>query len=581
MVSLSEFSFEKSLKKAIFENINFKKIIMKHFYFLLFTFFALNLSFGQTAVFINELHYDNVSTDVGEGVEIAGPAGTSLTGYKITAYNGSNGVSYDTESLTGEIPDLNNGYGTIFFPFSSLQNGGPDGIALSNNGTLIQFLSYEGSFGATNGVASGVTSTDIGIVESNSTTLEGESLQLIGSGTTYENFTWSGPSTNSYNAINTGQTFGAASPTITISAPSNNATFNPGTSSTDLEWSTNNLSGGETVDVVVNGTTTNSATSPFEISTTDGTTYEVTVNLVNGGTTVATDDVSFSIGSFTPAADLSVVRAGNVGDYFELSNEVIFSYIVTEGGNGTYRNQKYIQDAGGGILIDDIPGTLSTAFNVGDGVTGLKGKLNSYGGILQLNPVENIASASSTNNSITPEVVTLAGFLANSSDYQSELIKIENVTFSATGVFADNTDYVITSGAEESILRVVFGDENLIGANIPTTSGFIIGLGAEYSGTPQIYPRYGSDVERVSLSLNNFSAIAFNLYPNPTNTGFVTIKSNQMGAVQAQVFDLLGKEVINTAVNNERLDVSNLNAGVYVVKLTQNKNTTTKKLIVQ
>jgi len=29
------------------------------------------------------------------------------------------------------------------------------------------------------------------------------------------------------------------------------------------------------------------------------------------------------------------------------------------------------------------------------------------------------------------------------------------------------------------------------------------------------------------------------------------------------------------------MDVSNLNAGVYVVKLTQNKNTTTKKLIVQ
>ena len=54
-----------------------------------------------------------------------------------------------------------------------------------------------------------------------------------------------------------------------------------------------------------------------------------------------------------------------------------------------------------------------------------------------------------------------------------------------------------------------------------------------------------------------------------------------MGTVQAQVFDLLGKEVINTVVNNERMDVSNLNTGVYVVKLTQNKNTTTKKLIIQ
>ena len=83
------------------------------------------------------------------------------------------------------------------------------------------------------------------------------------------------------------------------------------------------------------------------------------------------------------------------------------------------------------------------------------------------------------------------------------------------------------------------------------------------------------------LSTSSSELNIFNLFPNPTNTGFVTIKSNQMGAVQAQVFDLLGKEVINTAVNNERLDVSNLNAGVYVVKLTQNKNTSTKKLIIQ
>ncbi len=74
-----------------------------------------------------------------------------------------------------------------------------------------------------------------------------------------------------------------------------------------------------------------------------------------------------------------------------------------------------------------------------------------------------------------------------------------------------------------------------------------------------------------TLSLSDSMLLEVILHPNPTNSGFVTIKSNQMGAVQAQVFDLLGKEVINTTVNNERMDVSNLNAGVYVVKLTQNK----------
>ena len=83
------------------------------------------------------------------------------------------------------------------------------------------------------------------------------------------------------------------------------------------------------------------------------------------------------------------------------------------------------------------------------------------------------------------------------------------------------------------------------------------------------------------LSINNYQNNLFVMYPNPSNTGFVNIKSNQMGAVQAQVFDMLGKQMIDTTVVNERLEVSSLNAGIYIVKLTQNDRTTTKKLILQ
>lgn len=42
------------------------------------------LSFGQTKVFMNEIHYDNAKTDRGEGVEIAGPSGSDLSSYKLT-----------------------------------------------------------------------------------------------------------------------------------------------------------------------------------------------------------------------------------------------------------------------------------------------------------------------------------------------------------------------------------------------------------------------------------------------------------------------------------------------------------------
>ena len=73
----------------------------------------------------------------------------------------------------------------------------------------------------------------------------------------------------------------------------------------------------------------------------------------------------------------------------------------------------------------------------------------------------------------------------------------------------------------------------------------------------------------------------FNLYPNPAQSNFVNISSTGSGAIQANVFDILGKQVINAAVSNGRLDVSPLHTGVYIVKLTQGDATTTKKLIIQ
>lgn len=109
------------------------------------------LNVGQTLTanpnsllpWINEIHYDNLGADVGEFVEIAGPAGLDLGCYELVYYDGgfgfgSGGNIYATESLTGIIPDEGNGFGAIAFdgPVGGIQNGGgsgfpaPDGIAL-------------------------------------------------------------------------------------------------------------------------------------------------------------------------------------------------------------------------------------------------------------------------------------------------------------------------------------------------------------------------------------------------------------------------------------------------------------------
>lgn len=160
-------------------------------------------------LWINEIHYDNTGTDTNEGVEIAGPAGKDLTGWSIVLYNGDGGAVYNTKILSGVIPNLQAGYGTVWFdyPTNGVQNGSPDGIALVASGdSVIQFLSYEGTFIATNGPANGMNSTDIGVDEDPVPQLD-YSLQLQGTGNEYSDFTWVGPIGNTRGAINTNQTF--------------------------------------------------------------------------------------------------------------------------------------------------------------------------------------------------------------------------------------------------------------------------------------------------------------------------------------------------------------------------------------
>jgi len=196
---------------------------------LLSLLFLAGSSLLAQPVFINEYHYDNVGTDAGEGIEVAGPAGTPLNCFQILLYNGANGQVYNTLTLSGTIPDLCNGFGSVFFT-ASLQNaqtsgvGSGDGFALVFDSTaclgfggdsVIQFLSYEGTFTATNGAAAGMTSTALTVDEATPVPV-GSSIQLTGNGTDFTDFTWT-TDTSSYNAINPNQTFNGACGAITAS----------------------------------------------------------------------------------------------------------------------------------------------------------------------------------------------------------------------------------------------------------------------------------------------------------------------------------------------------------------------------
>jgi len=332
---------------------------------------------------INEIHYDNSGGDVNEGIEVAGPAGLDLSCYDLIPYNGSNGANYSSTALGGIIPDEGCGYGALWFPITGLQNGAPDGIALYNTctNTLIEFLSYEGSFTATNGPISGATSTDIGVNETNSTPT-GESLQLSGSGSTSSAFSWTGPSASSEGTLNTGQSIAPCGAANTITT----GTVSGGPFTVDC---TNSIDDAGTVDFTSSGTFNPGNTYTAELSDETGSFATPTIigTLVSTGNTgtivitlpstlasgtgylirVVSDDPGVT-GSDSPTA-ITIVQAAPCIPTAPAGTGLI----INEWSNGPTGNQEFYEFVVAGqcgtivdirgYILDDNNGTFTTPAN--------------------------------------------------------------------------------------------------------------------------------------------------------------------------------------------------------------------------
>lgn len=585
---------------------------MKKLYMLFFTILISGLSFGQT-VFINEIHYDNASTDVDEGVEIAGPAGTDLSTYTVTAYNGNGGASYSVTALSGTIPNEGGtGYGAVWFAISGLQNGAPDGIALDNNGTLIQFLSYEGSFAATNGPANGVTSTDIGVSEGGATAA-GQSLQLTGTGTDYTNFTWAAEATATMGSISTGQAFGAPVPTLSLSDGPINGSTNVGDPETinnaNIDFNTTNFSmcsdaTGTTppscdgyIKWYVQDTGDNSIVDSGDIFTSNdpGTTYSVTGLVVGGsyffraelvdpsGNPLSSPVVysfNMTIATYTDVPDLATLRSQVVDPdlYYRVTGPVINTWSVPD-----TALSMYFQDGTAGIMVYD-PNYSTHAYNTGDAVTNIKGHLEEVSGVLQLIPSDaDWAAPTTTGNSPAIPTVTIATLLTNWNDYESQLVNINNATFADAGgtfvsAIGSTGNYNITDSSGTTIFRSAFSNADYIGQTIPSGNQNLVVIVSEYFGTVQVTSRSLSDI---TLDSKSFELNSFKMYPNPTSLGYVKLLSKSNAPMTVSVFDLLGKQVLHKAVKNNTLDVSGLKTGLYLMKVSQDNASITKKLVVQ
>lgn len=305
-----------------------------------------------------------------------------------------------------------------------------------------------------------------------------------------------------------------------------------------------------------------------------------TTVLVTGrdGTTTKTYSIRFD-----PLIEVGILLY--LRDVTEYDRLYMITAEVTLTGQMDFRNRKYLQDATGGIRIDDNDGVITTSYNLGDGIRGLKGTLGLSNGVLQLYPVEDPGDASQTGLPLDPIVVTVNSFKENHWTYESRLIMIEDVEFDADDVgntFTNDASYTITSftiGGESTILQTDFFGA-LTSVTIPEKAN-VTGIAIQHNGTAQIAPRMADDI---ATATDIFDPVAGNirLYPVPVTT-HLTIEGIEAFNL-IEITDIGGRSVMSvnsSGAPSVVIPTGDLNRGVYFVRISSPTRVVVRRFIRQ
>ncbi len=73
----------------------------------------------------------------------------------------------------------------------------------------------------------------------------------------------------------------------------------------------------------------------------------------------------------------------------------------------------------------------------------------------------------------------------------------------------------------------------------------------------------------------------FKLYPNPAIADVVYVTTQQNSFKEVRIYDVFGELVLTEKLSAKAMNISRLSPGVYVVQVTENGNSFTRKLVVK
>lgn len=189
-----------------------------------------------------------------------------------------------------------------------------------------------------------------------------------------------------------------------------------------------------------------------------------------------------------------LLNEGTVGEEYQFGNEAIVTFVAPN-----FRNQHYISDESGAVVIDD-PDEIISGLRRGDEIYGARFELSEFDGTPQLLP-KGDPTAFSRDNDLPYWETTLEDL-----QYEGEprLIRINDVQFQDSGTFEASTNYdILDPTVDEPVtFRTHLGDSDVIGEQIPEFTSDIYGIASEFEGEAQLYAaHYDLIVEDAMLSV--------------------------------------------------------------------------------
>ncbi|MFD1552871.1 hypothetical protein DNU06_08095 [Putridiphycobacter roseus] len=282
-------------------------------------------------------------------------------------------------------------------------------------------------------------------------------------------------------------------------------------------------------------------------------------------------------------ADLRGVDANGIADSL---NKSFLIQGVTHGVNFNYTNgiDFYIMEGNYGMNIYNA--TLNNQYNFQEGdELKIWGKINQFKGMTRMENIDSIAVVSTSNSLETPLVINKV-----SEPQEATYATVDSLILSPQiNTWPSNLSVQAINIATQDTLSIfVSSNSDLANQTAPLSTFKMVGIGAQKS--ENIIAPYSGGYRMMALSVEKHSFLSnketihksnYSVYPNPSK-GSITI-AGEMQNTKVSIYTLAGQLLMtkNMLSNQQNMDISQLENGVYLVKIQQNEASEIIKIIKQ